>query len=80
VSRLPRVVEQVLEDIAREHDHDQEMRDDPEAYLLSLLLKIREDIPKTWSTTRQTVDWGGFRKGIRKAREFLDQEAAQTPA
>lgn len=69
-------VRQLVQDIflqSRNEDVHQEVREDPEAYLISLLTVIKKDLPDISSTLRWTVQSASFDKNLEEVRKKLQE-------
>lgn len=73
---LPKEITNLLEEVFEffGEEEREEARKDPEAYLASLLIKIKEDLPDVSATLKFTVEESTFYENLDEAREKLNQK------
>ena len=59
----------------------EKVRQEPEVYLVSLLLLIEEQVidPRKAQLTTSLVEMSGYEPRVQRAREFLEELSAATP-
>ncbi len=53
---------------------------DPEACIVSLLQKVKEELPEVSATLYDIIEMGTFEEDVKEARAFLDASTRSLPA
>ncbi len=78
---LSKPVEQLLLEVAAHYGDrtEQVAKKDPEAYLVSILMRIKEDLPVVSSTLMDTIEMADYDGHLNEAKQLLSPSAKSPP-
>jgi len=77
---LSKVTAQLVEEIARHFGEDDRVkaREDPEAYLVSMLIWIKKELPEVSAMLYGSIELAGYEENLKEARRKIDEAEASS--
>jgi len=78
--KLPEPIAKLVQEVFVKYGEEEDVRtpkEDPEAYLVALLLAIKERLPEMWATLDQTVERATYEERLEEARQYLQKQKSQ---
>jgi len=77
--KLPDPIVQLLQQVLAKYgpEVEEEVRNSPDVFLVSLLLAIRDRLPEVSATLDYTVEKATFQSFLKQARAYLQKSAAR---